>query len=118
MKKYIIEHEINYKASDLINFFKNEFSAPLSAMDKYLLESKSFGFRDYSVIIDNDIMKIYENKHNENGAFNRDIKFTINIKNFATWGDFEKYLRRQNKNFWKTLKKTIDNMTNICYNII
>ena len=95
MKKYIIEHDTNYKSSDLIKFFKNEFSAPLSAMDKYSLASKSFGFRGYSIIIDNGIMKIYEEKRNENGDFNRDIKFTINIKNFATWGDFEKYLRRQ-----------------------
>ena len=95
MKKYIIEHDTNYKASDLINFFKNEFSAPLRTMNKYSLASKTFGFRDYSVIIDNNIMKIYEEKLNENGSFNRDIKFTINIKNFATWGDFEKYLSRQ-----------------------
>lgn len=95
MKKYIIEYDTNYKSSDLINFFKNEFSAPLKSMDRYLLASKSFGFRDYSVIIDNNIMKIYEGKFNENGSFNRDIKFTINIKNFATWGDFEKYLRMQ-----------------------
>lgn len=95
MKKYIIEHDTNYKASDLINFFKNEFSAPLRAMDKYSLASKTFGFRSYSVFINNDIMEIYEGKHDENGLFNADIKFTINIKNFATWGDFEKYLRRQ-----------------------
>ena len=95
MKKYIIEHDINYKASDLINFFKNEFSAPLKSMDRYSITSKSFGFRDYSVIIYNDLMKIYEEKRNENGDFNIDIKFTISIKNFATWGDFEKYLRRQ-----------------------
>lgn len=95
MKKYIIEHDINYKASDLINFFKNEFSAPLKSMDRYSITSKSFGFRDYSVIIYNDIMKIYEEKRNKNGNFDIDIKFTINIKNFATWGDFEKYLRRQ-----------------------
>ena len=95
MKKYIIEHDINYKASDLINFFKNEFSAPLKSMDRYSITSKSFGFRDYSVVIDNDIMEIYEGKHNEKGMFNVDIKFTINIKNFATWGNFEKYLKRQ-----------------------
>ena len=95
MKKYIIKHDTNYKSSDLINFFKNEFSAPLRAMDRYSLTSKSFGFRDYSVIIYNDLMKIYEEKRNEKGMFNVDIKFTINIKNFATWGDFEKYLRRQ-----------------------
>ena len=95
MKTYIIEHDINYKSSDLINFFKNEFSAPLKSMDKYSLASKSFGFRGYSVIIDNDIMKIYEEKRNEYGKFNMNIKFTINIKNFATWGDFEMYLRRQ-----------------------
>ena len=93
MKKYIIEHDINYKSSDLINFFKNELSAPLKSMDKYSITSKSFGFRDYSVVIDNDIMEIYEEKRNEKGMFNVDIKFTINIKNFATWGDFEKYLR-------------------------
>ena len=95
MKKYIIKHDINYKAPDLINFFKNEFSAPLKSMDRYSITSKSFGFRDYSVVIDNDIMEIYEEKRNEKGMFNVDIKFTINIKNFATWGDFEKYLRRQ-----------------------
>lgn len=95
MKKYIIEHDTNYKSSDLINFFKNELSAPLSSMDRYSITSKSFGFRSYSVIIYNDIMKIFEEKRNENGDFNIDIKFTINIKNFATWGDFEKYLRRQ-----------------------
>ena len=95
MKKYIIEHDTNYKSSDLINFFKNEFSAPLRAMDRYSVTSKSFGFRGYSVIIYNDLMQIYEEKRNENGDFNIDIKFTINIKNFATWGDFEKYLRTQ-----------------------
>ena len=95
MKKYIIEHDTNYKSSDLINFFKNEFSAPLKSMDRYSITSKAFGFRDYSVIIYNDIMKIYEEKRNKNGDFDIDIKFTINIKNFATWGDFEKYLKRQ-----------------------
>ena len=95
MKKYIIEHDTNYNSSDLINFFKNGFSAPLKSMDKYSITSKAFGFKGYSVVIDNDIMKIYEEKRNEKSMFNRDIKFTINIKNFATWGDFEKYLRRQ-----------------------
>lgn len=97
MKKYIILHdEKNYNnVSDLIRFFKNEFSAPQKAMNTHMLCSKPFGFKRYTVMIDDGKMRIYEGNFNENGDFYLSIKFTINIKNFATWGDFEKYLRRQ-----------------------
>lgn len=96
MKKFIKTFdEKNYAVKDLLKLFKNEFTAPAKTMETYSLTTKSFGFRDYTVIIDNGLMRIYEDWFDDEGEYHLIIKFVVDTTNFATWGDFEKYLRRK-----------------------
>lgn len=81
----------NYNFKDLLNFFKNDFSAPLAKIEDFGTTSKNFGFKSYSVFYCKNKIEIFEDDFN-----NEDLKlnkiFGIDTTRFKNWGDFKRYL--------------------------
>lgn len=55
----------NYNFKDLLNFFKNNFSAPLAKINNNGNESISFGFRGYTVFYRENEIEIFEDNFND-----------------------------------------------------
>ena len=91
MTTTITTYNKNYNFKDLLNFFKNDFSAPLANIENFGTTDLNFGFRSYSVFYRENKIEIFEDDFS-----NEDLKlnkiFTINTTHFKTWGDLKRYL--------------------------
>lgn len=91
MTSAIKTYNKNYNFKDLLDFFRNHFSAPLAKINNYGTDALNFGFRSYTVFYRENEIEISQDDFN-----NEDLKlnkiFTIDTANFKTWGDLKKYL--------------------------